>query len=162
MLEKDLPVLLPDITDYQPEGNGKGPLANHQEFYKTSCPKCGGEATRETDVSDTFLDSSWYELRYPSVGNDNAPFDPEVTKKWLPVNMYMGGAEHAVLHLMYFRFVTMVLKDLGYLDFEEPTKSFFAHGLIIKDGAKMSKSRGNVVNPDEYIVKYGADALRLY
>lgn len=163
--EKDLPILLPEITDYQPEGNGRGPLANHPEFYQTKCSKCGGEATRETDVCDTFLDSSWYELRYPSTGSfgsDQAPFDAEITKKWLPVNMYMGGAEHAVLHLMYFRFVTMVLKDLGYLDFEEPTKSFFAHGLIIKDRAKMSKSRGNVVNPDEYITKYGVDSLRLY
>lgn len=160
--EIDLPVLLPDISDYQPEGNGRGPLANHEEFYKTKCPNCGGGAIRETDVSDTFLDSSWYELRYPSTEQTKAPFDQEVTKRWLPVDMYTGGAEHAVLHLLYFRFVTMVLKDLGFLDFEEPTKSFFAHGMIIKDGAKMSKSRGNVVNPDEYIEKYGADALRLY
>ena len=162
VLEKDLPVLLPDISDYQPEGNGKGPLANHPDFYQTKCPQCRGDAERETDVSDTFLDSSWYELRYPSIGSSNVPFDRDITKKWLPVDMYMGGAEHAVLHLMYFRFVTMVLKDLGHIDFEEPTKSFFAHGLIIKDGAKMSKSRGNVVNPDEYIARYGADALRLY
>lgn len=160
--EKDLPVLLPDIADYQPKGEGKGPLAGHPEFYKTKCPKCGGEATRETDVSDTFLDSAWYELRYPSVDFKNASFDKEITKKWLPVDMYTGGPEHANLHLMYFRFVTMVLHDLGYLDFEEPAKRFFAHGMIIKDGAKMSKSKGNVVNPDEYIAKFGADTLRLY
>lgn len=160
--EEELPVLLPDIQDYQPEGNGKGPLAKHPEFYKTKCPKCGGEAERETDVCDTFLDSSWYFLRYPSVGDDKEAFNQEVTKKWLPVDMYTGGAEHAVLHLMYSRFVTMVLHDLKFLEFEEPYKRFFAHGLLIKDGAKMSKSKGNVVNPDEYIARYGADALRLY
>ncbi|MBI3558866.1 class I tRNA ligase family protein, partial [Candidatus Gottesmanbacteria bacterium] len=164
--EKDLPVLLPDIADYQPKGEGKGPLANHPEFYKTVCPKCGGEATRETDVSDTFLDSAWYELRYPSqnskLKNQNLPWDKEITKKWLPVDMYTGGPEHVNLHLMYFRFITMALHDLGYLDFDEPAKSFFAHGMIIKDGAKMSKSKGNVVNPDGYIAKFGADTLRLY
>jgi leucyl-tRNA synthetase len=163
--EKDLPVLLPDIADFQPSGVGKGPLANHPEFYKVKCPKCGGAARRETDVSDTFLDSAWYFLRYPSIGSARSgqlPFDPEVTKKWLPVNQYFGGAEHAVLHLMYSRFVTMVLHDLDYLNFNEPFPKFFAHGLLIKDGAKMSKSRGNVVNPDAYIKKYGADTLRLY
>ena len=114
---------------------------------------------------DTFVDSSWYFLRYPSVkskSNTSMPFDTYITKKWLPVDLYFGGAEHSVLHLMYARFVTMVLNDLKYLDFEEPFPKFFAHGLMIKDGAKMSKSRGNVVNPDEYIEKYGADTLRLY
>ncbi len=163
--EKDLPVLLPDISDYQPEGNGKGPLAKHPEFYKTKCPKCGEEAERETDVSDTFLDSAWYFLRYPSIRSAHSgqvPFDQKITRKWLPVAMYTGGAEHANLHLLYARFVTMALHDLGYLNFEEPFKRFFAHGMIIKDGAKMSKSKGNVVNPDDYIAKYGADALRLY
>lgn len=163
--EKDLPVLLPSISDYKPEGTGRGPLANHKEFFEVKCPKCGGEAKRETDVMDTFVDSSWYFLRYPSVGEKSAslmPFDEKVTKKWLPVNLYFGGAEHSVLHLMYARFVTMVLNDLGYLDFGEPAPKFFAHGLMIKDGAKMSKSRGNVVNPDDYIKKFGADALRLY
>lgn len=160
--EKDLPVLLPEIEDYKPKGEGEGPLANHPEFYETTCPKCGGAAKRETDVSDTFLDSSWYFLRYPSVGYDKGPWDPEVTKKWLPVDLYFGGAEHSVLHLMYARFVTMALHDMGYLEFEEPFPKFFAHGLMIKDGAKMSKSRGNVVNPDEYIEKFGADTLRLY
>ena len=160
--EKDLPVLLPSISDYKPEGTGRGPLANHKEFYEVKCPKCGSAAKRETDVMDTFVDSSWYFLRYPSVGEDSAAFDPEITKKWLPVDLYFGGAEHSVLHLMYSRFVTMVLHDLKYLDFDEPFPKFFAHGLMIKDGAKMSKSRGNVVNPDEYVAKFGADALRLY
>ncbi|RJR28677.1 leucine--tRNA ligase [Candidatus Microgenomates bacterium] len=163
--EQDLPVLLPDITDYKPKGEGKGPLASHEEFYKVTCIKCGGEARRETDVMDTFVDSSWYFLRYPSVdaeNSDKAPFDTEITKRWLPVDLYFGGAEHSVLHLMYARFVAMVLHDMGYLDFNEPFVKFYAHGLMIKDGSKMSKSRGNVVNPDEYVEKYGADTLRLY
>ncbi|HWA51570.1 MAG TPA: class I tRNA ligase family protein [Patescibacteria group bacterium] len=160
--EENLPVKLPVIEDYKPEGNGRGPLANHPEFYEVKCPHCGSNAKRETDVADTFLDSSWYFLRYPSTNFDKVPFDKEITKKWLPVNQYFGGAEHAVLHLMYARFVTMVLHDLDYLNFEEPFPNFFAHGLMIKDGAKMSKSRGNVVNPDEYIKKFGADTLRMY
>lgn len=167
--EDQLPVLLPQIADYQPEGEGKGPLAKHPDFYETRCPKCGGKATRETDVSDTFLDSAWYELRYPSVGvagtiknGEELPWDEKLLAKWLPVNMYTGGPEHSVLHLMYFRFVAMALYDMGYLPFAEPCEHFFAHGMIIKDGAKMSKSKGNVVNPDEYIAKFGADTLRLY
>ncbi|HLD24504.1 MAG TPA: leucine--tRNA ligase [Patescibacteria group bacterium] len=210
--EKDLPILLPNIKDYKPGDDGVAPLAKHKEFYKTACPGCGANASRETDVSDTFLDSSWYFLRYPSVGvaefaNKNfdpssgntyrdaalasnvkneagqnfvrlpqrphvLPWDPVITKKWLPVTMYTGGAEHSVLHLMYSRFVWMALRDWGYLDFsakggsasgwDEPFPTFFAHGLVIKDGAKMSKSKGNVVNPDEYIKLYGTDALRMY
>jgi leucyl-tRNA synthetase len=164
--EKDLPVILPDIKNFKPEGDGTSPLHNAPESWKkVKCPKCGKDAERELDVSDTFLDSSWYFLRYPSIGSkteDKLPFDPEIIKKWLPVNAYIGGAEHAVLHLMYARFVTMVLKDLGYLDFEEPFPFLFGHGLIIRDGAKMSKSKGNVVNPDEYITKFGADTLRTY
>jgi len=160
--EAELPVLLPDVADWKPMGTGKSPLANHPEFYKTKCPHCGGDATRETDVSDTFLDSSWYFLRYPSTDVENEAFDRETTKKWLPVDQYIGGAEHSVLHLLYSRFVTMVLCDLKFIDFEEPFSNFFAHGLIIKDGAKMSKSKGNVVIPDEYISKYGADTLRTY
>jgi leucyl-tRNA synthetase len=161
--EKDLPVKLPFIKDYKPLGTGKSPLANHPEFYKTKCPKCGNaDAKRETDVSDTFLDSSWYFLKYVSTDIDNTAFDRERVKKWLPVNMYIGGAEHSVLHLLYSRFVTMVLKDLGHISFDEPFTSFRAHGLIIKDGAKMSKSKGNVVVPDEYIKKLGADTLRTY
>lgn len=163
--EKDLPVILPQISDYKPEGTGKGPLANHPDFYKTKCPKCGGEAERETDVMDTFVDSSWYFLRYPTIdtiNSKNVVFDKDITKRWLPVDLYFGGAEHSVLHLMYARFVTMVLFDSGLIDFDEPFTKFFAHGLMVKDGAKMSKSRGNVVNPDHYIEKYGADTLRLY
>lgn len=163
--EKDLPVTLPEIDDYEPEGEGRGPLANHPEFYQTKCPHCGSKAVRETDVSDTFLDSSWYFLRYPSVGvegSNRTAFDKEITERWLPVNLYFGGAEHAVLHLMYSRFVTKVLNDLSRVDFDEPFSKFFAHGLMIKNGAKMSKSRGNVVNPDDYIEKFGADTLRMY
>ncbi len=163
--EETLPVELPDIVEYQPLGTGKSPLGSHPEFYEVKCPNCGGDATRETDVSDTFVDSAWYFLRYPSTQASSAnttAFDPEITKKWLPVSLYFGGAEHSVLHLMYARFVTMMLNDLGHLDFDEPFPKFFAHGLMIKDGAKMSKSRGNVVNPDEYIQKFGSDTLRLY
>jgi len=143
-------------------GSGRSPLADVKKFVNTRCPKCKGPAERESDVSDTFLDSSWYFFRYPSAHFKDRPFDKKLTKKWLPVDMYIGGQEHAVLHLLYTRFITMVLKDLGYIDFEEPFKKFRAHGLITKDGAKMSKSKGNVVNPDEYYKKYGADALRTY
>lgn len=160
--EANLPVLLPDVADWKPMGTGKSPLANHPEFYEAECPNCGAKAMRETDVSDTFLDSAWYFLRYPSTDIEVEAFDIERTKKWLPVEQYIGGAEHSVLHLLYSRFVTMALKDMGYIDFEEPFTNFFAHGLIIKDGAKMSKSKGNVVVPDEYIAKYGADTLRTY
>jgi len=163
--EDQLPVVLPDIEDYKPRDDGIGPLAKHKEFFEVKCPHCGSDARRETDVCDTFLDSSWYFLRYPSVGSktaDTLPFDPELTKKWLPVAMYTGGAEHSVLHLMYSRFVTMALHDFGFIPFDEPFTNFFAHGLVIKDGAKMSKSKGNVVNPDVYIEKYGTDALRMY
>jgi len=163
--ENDLPVKLPYLKDYQPKGKGKSPLVQDKQFYAVSCPKCGQPACRETDVSDTFLDSAWYFLRYPSVRSSKAnqiPWDPKLTKKWLPVDMYIGGNEHACLHLLYSRFVTMALYDLGSLSFQEPFKRFFAHGLIIKDGAKMSKSRGNVINPEEYIKKFGADALRMY
>ena len=190
--EDQLPVLLPRIEDYKPSSDGIAPLSKHKEFFDTVCPYCGKPAVRETDVSDTFLDSSWYFLRYPSLqktenpsslpcrqagvirlpSSTNLPFDPVITKKWLPVHMYTGGAEHSVLHLLYSRFVWMCLYDWGYFDFsakgrpasgwDEPFTNFFANGLIIKDGAKMSKSKGNVANPDEYIPKYGADAIRLY
>ena len=123
---------------------------------------CGKRGRRETDVSDTFLDSAWYHLRYPSTEFDDRPFDPARTRKWLPVHSYIGGNEHAVLHLLYARFITMVLYDLGHLPFDEPYRKFRAHGLIVKDGAKMSKSRGNVVVPDEYIARWGADTFRMY
>lgn len=164
--EEQLPLELPFIKDYKPTGDGKSPLEKAPESWLyTKCPKCGGKGKRETDVSDTFLDSSWYFLRYPSLHTKTAsekPFDPAMIKKWLPVDAYIGGAEHAVLHLLYSRFVTMALKDWGYLEFEEPFPFLFGHGLIIKDGAKMSKSKGNVVNPDDYIEKFGADTLRTY
>jgi leucyl-tRNA synthetase len=160
--EKDLPVLLPPIEDFRPDDSGTSPLARHKEWYHVSCPNCGGDARRETDVSDTFLDSSWYYLRYPSTEFDDRAFDPARTRRWLPVTSYIGGNEHAVLHLLYSRFITMVLKDLGMLAFEEPFPKLRAHGLIVKDGAKMSKSRGNVVIPDAYIQKWGADTMRMY
>ncbi|MBK6486663.1 MAG: leucine--tRNA ligase [Gemmatimonadetes bacterium] len=160
--ERDLPVVLPDIPDFRPDDSGVSPLARHAEWFHVACPACGGAGRRETDVSDTFLDSAWYFLRYPSVGDDRVPFDSSITKKWLPVNSYIGGNEHAVLHLLYSRFITMVLHDMGHLAFEEPFTRFRAHGLIIREGAKMSKSKGNVVNPDAFIDQWGADAFRTY
>ena len=160
--EDQLPVILPRVEDFKPDDSGVSPLARVAEWYATSCPACGGAARRETDVSDTFLDSAWYFLRYPSTDVADAAFDPGITKAWLPVDTYIGGNEHAVLHLLYSRFITMALHDLGHLDFEEPFTRFRAHGLIVKDGAKMSKSKGNVVVPDPIIEEYGADTFRLY
>src|SRR5262245_29621433 len=160
--EGDLPVLLPYAEDYRPDESGTSPLARIEAWYRVACPGCGGEGRRETDVSDTFLDSAWYFLRYPSAHRDDVPFDLETTRRWLPVDMYIGGEEHAVLHLLYSRFITMALHDAGLLDFEEPFTRFRKHGLLIKDGAKMSKSRGNVVVPDDYIERWGADAFRTY
>jgi leucyl-tRNA synthetase len=160
--EDQLPVVLPNVADFKPDDSGVSPLARHESWYRVPCPTCGKMARRETDVSDTFLDSAWYFLRYPSVPRDDVAFDQQLTKKWLPVTTYIGGNEHAVLHLLYSRFITMVLKDAGMLDFEEPFTRFRAHGLIIRDGAKMSKSKGNVVNPDEYIEQWGADSFRTY
>jgi leucyl-tRNA synthetase len=160
--ERDLPVELPFIEDFRPDDTGVSPLARHKEWYFVKCPECGGEGRRETDVSDTFLDSTWYYLRYPSTEFADRPFDPARTKKWLPVTTYIGGNEHAVLHLLYSRFISMVLKDLGHTHFEEPFPKLRAHGLIVKDGAKMSKSRGNVVVPDAYIQQWGADTFRMY
>ncbi len=160
--ESQLPVVLPNIPDFKPDDSGISPLARHEEWYRVPCPSCGKKARRETDVSDTFLDSAWYFLRYPSVGRDDVAFDAATTKKWLPVTTYIGGNEHAVLHLLYSRFITMVLHDMKLLDFEEPFTKFRAHGLIIREGAKMSKSKGNVVNPDEYIDAWGADSFRTY
>jgi leucyl-tRNA synthetase len=160
--EDQLPVELPQVENYRPDESGTSPLARVESWYRVNCPKCGGSARRETDVSDTFLDSAWYFLRYPSTNFDAVPFDAELTRKWLPVNMYIGGEEHAVLHLLYSRFITMVLRDLGWLTFEEPYQRFRKHGLLIKEGAKMSKSRGNVVVPDKYIQDWGADTFRTY
>jgi len=160
--ERDLPVELPLIDDFRPDDTGVSPLARHEEWYFVKCPQCGGKGRRETDVSDTFLDSAWYHLRYPSTEFNDRPFDPARTKQWLPVTSYIGGNEHAVLHLLYSRFICMVLSDLGLLHFDTPYPKFRAHGLIVKDGAKMSKSRGNVVVPDTYIQEWGADTFRMY
>jgi leucyl-tRNA synthetase len=160
--EKDLPVELPLIEDFRPDDTGVSPLARHEEWYFVPCPQCGQRARRETDVSDTFLDSAWYHLRYPSTEFTDRPFDPARSKRWLPVSSYIGGNEHAVLHLLYARFINLVLQDLKHVPFESPYPKFRAHGLIVKDGAKMSKSRGNVVVPDAYIQQWGADTFRMY
>jgi leucyl-tRNA synthetase len=160
--EDQLPVLLPMVEEFKPIGTGESPLASVEEWVNVPCPQCGGPGRRETDVSDTFLDSSWYFLRYPSTDFDDRPFDRERTWKWLPVSIYIGGKEHSVLHLLYSRFVMRALHDMGRVPAPEPFPRFYAHGLIIKDGAKMSKSRGNVVSPDLYMDRYGADTLRVY
>jgi leucyl-tRNA synthetase len=160
--EEQLPVELPPLENFRPDDSGISPLARDEEWYHVPCPECGGPGRRETDVSDTFLDSAWYFLRYPSTDFSDRAFNPERTRRWLPVASYIGGNEHAVLHLLYSRFITMVLHDAGLLDFEEPFLKFRAHGLIVKDGAKMSKSRGNVVIPDQYIDQWGADTFRMY
>ena len=160
--EDDLPVVLPYVEEFRPTGTAQSPLASVPEFVEVACPACGKDARRETDVCDNFLDSSWYFLRYPSTGNDDRPFDQELTKRWLPVHNYIGGKEHAVLHLLYTRFITMALHDMGFIEFEEPFRRFRAHGVLILEGAKMSKSRGNIVNPDEFFKSHGADTLRTY
>ena len=160
--DADLPVLLPRVPDFRPTGSGRSPLASVAGFVATSCPSCGGPATRETDVSDTFLDSAWYFLRYPSAGRDDVAWDPELTGRRLPVDSYSGGPEHVVRHHLYARFVTMALHDLGLVPFAEPFPRLRLHGFLLKDGAKMSKSRGNVVVPDDYVNRVGADNLRMY
>jgi len=160
--EEDLPVVLPRVEDFKPDESGVSPLARVEDWYRTECPRCGKQARRETDVSDTFLDSSWYFLRYPSTDRDDVAMDPEITRRWLPVDCYIGGEEHAVLHLLYARFITMALHDMGHLDFQEPFETFRKHGLIIREGSKMSKSRGNVIVPDPIIEEFGADTFRLY
>ncbi|MFH1283967.1 MAG: leucine--tRNA ligase [Candidatus Peregrinibacteria bacterium] len=160
--EKDLPVKLPENVDLKPRNDGKSPLASHEKFLNCKCPKCGGKAVREADTMDTFVCSSWYFLRYPSNTLTDKPFDKKITKKWLPVDMYIGGPEHACMHLLYARFINMVLNDLGFIDFKEPFTKLVHQGMITKDGAKMSKSKGNVVSPDSFVEKYGSDVFRMY
>ncbi len=158
--EEDLPVILPlDIKTYP---DGRSPLPDHDEFVKTTCPKCRGMARRETDTMDTFVESSWYFARYTDAKIDSAPFNPEALKYWMPVDQYIGGIEHAILHLLYSRFFVKALRDLGYFDFDEPFKRLLAQGMVLKDGAKMSKSKGNIVDPNEMLDKYGADTTRLF
>ena len=158
--QEDLPVLLPEVKEFLP--TGQSPLTYIEEFTQTKCPRCGASARRETDTMDTFVDSSWYYLRYISSKEEKLPFVSKDVNKWLPVDQYIGGVEHAILHLMYSRFINKFLKDEGLVDFSEPFKRLFTQGMIVKGGAKMSKSKGNVVAPDYIIDKYGADTMRLY
>ena len=159
--EEDLPVKLPYNVDFTPDG--RSPLLKSEEFMNCTCPKCGAPARRDPDTLDTFVCSSWYFLRYPDAHNDKQAFDPEIINKMLPVDKYIGGAEHACMHLLYARFFTKALRDLGYLKFDEPFTSLVHQGTILgPDGFKMSKSRGNVVSPDDYVSKYGSDAFRFY
>ena len=159
--EKDLPVLLPHNVEFKPDG--ESPLKKSEEFMNCTCPKCGGKAKREADTLDTFVCSSWYELRYPDAKNSEKAFDKNIIDKMAPVDVYVGGKEHAAMHLIYARFMTKALRDLGYLDFDEPFKKLIHQGMILgPDGNKMSKSKGNTVSPEEYIEKYGADVFRMY
>ena len=158
--DDQLPVVLPKVAQFT--GRGDSPLAQVPEFVNVTCPKCGGPARRETDTMDTFVDSSWYFYRFADPRNNARPFDPEKVKYWLPVDFYSGGVEHAILHLIYSRFFARVFRDLGLVDHSEPFSQLLTQGMVLKDGAVMSKSKGNVVDPDTMLQKYGADALRLY
>jgi leucyl-tRNA synthetase len=160
--EEDLPVLLPENVDFHPRGDGKSPLATVPAFVRTVCPSCGGAAERDTDTMDTFVDSSWYFLRYLSPRDATRAFDGALVDRWLPVDQYIGGIEHAILHLMYSRFIVKFLHDEGLVSFEEPFASLFTQGMIYRGGAKMSKSKGNVVSPVPLIDRYGADTVRIY
>jgi leucyl-tRNA synthetase len=158
--DEQLPVLLPEHIEITQQGGS--PLARVPEFVNTTCPKCGGPAKRETDTMDTFVDSSWYFYRYTDAKNSKAPFDSAVAQYWFPIDQYIGGVEHAILHLIYSRFWTRVMRDLGLVENDEPVQRLFTQGMVIKDGAKMSKSKGNVVSPDDMIARYGADSARMY
>jgi leucyl-tRNA synthetase len=158
--DDQLPVLLPAQIEITQQGGS--PLGRVPEFVNTTCPRCGGPARRETDTMDTFVDSSWYFYRYTDARNANAPFDPKIAQYWFPIDQYIGGVEHAILHLIYSRFWTMVMRDLGLIVNDEPVRRLFAQGMVIKDGAKMSKSKGNVVSPDDMVARHGADAARMY
>ena len=158
--ESELPVLLPDDAEFLP--TGASPLERHAGFLHTACPGCGADARRETDTMDTFMCSNWYMYRYVDPHNHHAPIDAELAKRWLPIDQYTGGAEHAVMHLLYARFFAKAARDMGHLSIDEPFTRLFNQGTITKDGHKMSKSRGNVVNPDEWVARFGADTVRLY
>jgi leucyl-tRNA synthetase len=158
--EEDLPVPLPDVQDYAPQG--RSPLAAATDWVNTTCPICGGPARRETDTMDTFVDSSWYFLRYTDANNDEAAWDKKVLDSWMPVDQYVGGVEHAILHLMYARFFVKALADLGLMEAQEPFNALFTQGMITRDGAKMSKSKGNMISPAPYVERYGADTTRAY
>src|SRR5262249_6509889 len=158
--EKDLPVLLP--LNVEITGKGRSPLAEVPEFVNVTCPSCGGPARRESDTMDTFVDSSWYFYRYTDPRNDRLPFDPAKAAYWFPIDQYIGGVEHAILHLIYSRFFTKVMRDIGLIRQDEPVSKLFTQGMVIRDGAKMSKSKGNVVAGDEVVAKYGADTARLF
>ncbi len=158
--EEQLPVELPEVEDYAPQG--RSPLAAAEDWVATECPRCGGAARRETDTMDTFVDSSWYFIRYLDSRNAVAPWDRDAADHWLPVDQYIGGVEHAILHLMYARFFTKALADLGHLSVQEPFANLFTQGMITRDGAKMSKSKGNTVSPAEYVQRHGADTARTY
>ena len=158
--KKDLPVLLP--TDVEFTGKGESPLTTSKEFATTACPCCGKEARREVDTMDTFVDSSWYFLRYIDPKNTVEPFSKEMVNKWMPVDQYIGGVEHAIMHLLYSRFFVKAFKSMGMVDFDEPFKNLLTQGMVLMDGSKMSKSKGNTVSPIEIINKYGADTARLF
>jgi leucyl-tRNA synthetase len=158
--DSQLPVLLPERIEITQQGGS--PLSRVPEFLNTTCPRCGGPAKRETDTMDTFVDSSWYFYRYTDSKNDREPFDPAIVKYWFPIDQYIGGVEHAILHLIYSRFWTKVMRDLGLIVNDEPAQRLFTQGMVIKDGAKMSKSKGNVVSPDDMVGRFGADATRMY